>query len=336
MSVLVTTYQSGHLVILRHEKGALDIQFRRFPKPMGLALAPRRLALGTEMEILEFLNVPWKAPDLEPKGKHDAAYLLRTMHVTGTVSVHEMAWIAGEVWFVNTRFSCLCTRSAVYSFQPRWRPWFVSQLSPDDRCHLNGLCVVGDRVKYVTALGQTDTAGGWRANKRDGGILIDVDRQEIIARGLSMPHSPRWYRDRLWLLNSGTGGFGWIDLASGRFVPVAELPGFTRGLSFAGQFAFVGLSQVRETAEFGGIPIAERPESERICGVSVVDINTGKIAASLKFEDPVNEIFAVEVLPNVRYPEVVNDDRKILGSSVILPDDALADVPKSHLSSSSG
>src|SRR5579863_7160458 len=190
MSVLVTTYQAGRLVILRNDNGVLNTHFRLFPKPMGLALAPHRLALGTGMEIREFHNVPAVAPKLEPKGRHDAAFLPRTAHATGDVQIHEMAWIDGEVWFVNTAFSCLCTRSAIYSFQPQWRPWFISHLSPDDRCHLNGLCVIGGRVKYVTALGETNTAGGWRENKRDGGILIDVEQQQIIARGLSMPHSP--------------------------------------------------------------------------------------------------------------------------------------------------
>jgi uncharacterized protein (TIGR03032 family) len=323
MSVLVTTYQAGRLVILRNDAGVLNTHFRMFPKPMGLALAPNRLAVGAEMDIREFHNVPAVAPKLEPKGKHDVAFLPRTAHGTGDVQIHEMAWIDGEVWFVNTLFSCLCTRSAVFSFQPQWRPWFVSQLAPEDRCHLNGLCVVDGRVKYVTALGETDEAGGWRKNKRDGGILIDVDRQEIVAHKLSMPHSPRWYRDRLWLLDSGTGGFGWVDLTSGRFVPVADLPGFTRGLSFAGEFAFVGLSQVRESAVFSGIPIADRLESERSCGVWVVNIDTGEIAAWVKFEDAVQEIFAVEALAHARFPDVVIDDREILAGTFILPDDAL-------------
>jgi uncharacterized protein (TIGR03032 family) len=327
VSVLVTTYQAGRLVILRNDNDVLNTHFRLFPKPMGLALAPHRLALGAEMEIREFHNVPAVAPKLEPKGTHDVAFLPRTAHATGDVQIHEMAWIDGEVWFVNTLFSCLCTRSAIYSFQPQWRPWFISQLAPEDRCHLNGLCVVDGRVKYVTALGETDEAGGWRKNKRDGGILIDVEQQKIIARGLSMPHSPRWYRDRLWLLNSGSGGFGWIDPVNGRYTSVAELPGFTRGLSFAGQFAFIGLSQVRESAVFSGIPIAERPEAERSCGVWVVNIDTGEIAAWVKFEDAVQEIFAVEVLAQARFPDIVIDNREILAGSFILPDQALADVP---------
>ncbi|MFN0055665.1 MAG: TIGR03032 family protein [Planctomycetales bacterium] len=328
MSVLVTTYQAGRLVVLRNDQGVLNTHFRMFPKPMGLALAPNRLAIGTEMEIREFHNIPAVAPKLEPKGKHDVAFLPRTAHGTGDVQIHEMAWIDGEVWFVNTRFSCLCTRSAIYSFQPQWRPWFVSKLSPDDRCHLNGLCAINGQIRYVTALGETDGPGGWRENKRNGGILIDVQEQRIVARGLSMPHSPRWYRDRLWVLHSGTGGFGYIDPASGQYHSVAELPGFTRGLSFAGPLAFIGLSQVRETAVFSGIPIAERPESDRACGVWVVNIETGQSIAWVKFEDAVQEIFAVEVLPQARFPDIVIDDREILAGSFILPDEALADVPE--------
>lgn len=328
MSVLVTTYQAGRLVILRNDNGVLNTHFRPFQKPMGLALAPHRLALGCEMEIREFHSVPAVAPKLEPTSQHDMALLPRTTHATGDVQIHEMAWIDGEVWFVNTRFSCLCTRSAIYSFQPRWRPWFISQLAPEDRCHLNGLCVIDGKVKYVTALGETDEARGWRKNKRDGGILIDVARQAIVARGLSMPHSPRWYHGKLWLLNSGAGGLGFIDPATGRYESVVELPGFTRGLSFAGPLAFVGLSQVRESAMFSGIPIADRPQSERSCGVWVVNLKSKEIVAWVKFEDAVQEIFAVEVLRDAKFPDVVIDNREILASSFILPDQALADVPK--------
>ena len=176
-----------------------------------------------------------------------------------------MAWIGDDVWFVNTRFSCLCTRSHNYSFQPRWRPPFITELAPEDRCHLNGLCVIDDRIKYVSALGESNEPGGWRKNKRDGGLLMDVETNEVITRGLSMPHSPRWYRGRLWVLNSGEGGLGFIDPRTGRYESVAELPGFTRGFDFVGPLAFIGLSQVRESAIFSGIKIAERPMALSLC-----------------------------------------------------------------------
>ena len=182
--------------------------------------------------------------------------------------------------------------------------------------------------KWATALGETDTQGGWRENKKDGGILIDIENEKIVARGLSMPHSPRWYADRLWLLESGTGSFGHIDPATGKYTSLVELGGFTRGIDFAGNLAFIGLSQVRETATFSGIPITENmEEKERNCGVWVVDIRNGDIVAFVKFEDAVQEIFAVAVLPGARFPDLVNDDPKITGSSYVLPDEALRDVP---------
>jgi uncharacterized protein (TIGR03032 family) len=247
--------------------------------------------------------------------------------MTGDIQIHEMAWVGDELWFVNTSFSCLCTRSDGYSFRPRWRPPFITHLAPEDRCHLNGMAVVDGRVRYVTALGETNTRGGWRENKRNGGIVMDVTSNEIIARGLSMPHSPRWYNGQLWLLESGAGTIGTLDPSTGVYRAIAELPGYTRGLSFCGPLAFIGLSQVRESAVFSGIPLVDRLK-ERNCGVWVVNIQTGQIVAFVQFEDAVQEIFAVEVLPNMRYPDVINDNQELLAGSYVLPDDALADVPE--------
>ena len=137
--------------------------------------------------------------------------------------------------------------------------------------------MVDGRPRYVTALGETDAPAGWRANKARGGILMDVASGEVIRRGLSMPHSPRWYGGRLWVCESGAGTLGFVDPNTGRYEPIAEVPGFTRGLDFAGDLAFVGLSQVRESAVFSGIPITERlAAEERTCGVCVVDLATGR------------------------------------------------------------
>lgn len=353
-SLMVSTYQAGKLVLLRNDNGVLNTHFRVFNKPMGLAVSGGRLAIGTATSVQEYHNVPAAAAKVEPKGRHDSAWLPRRENVTGDVQIHEMAWVdrpvmsdtgpesenrqgsvqgreakPPELWFANTAFSCLAVRSDEYSFEPRWRPKFVSHLAPEDRCHLNGLAAVEGRVKYVTALGETNTPGGWRENKRDGGIVIDVDSNEIIARGLSMPHSPRWYQGKLWVLNSGTGGFGHVDLNSGRYEEIAQFPGFTRGLCFAGRLAFIGLSQVRESAVFSGIPLVERLEKEedRTCGVWVVDISTGEIVAFVKFEDAVQEIFAVELLGGMQYPDLVQDDPEVLAASYVLPDEALSDVP---------
>jgi len=202
---------------------------------------------------------------------------------------------------------------------PRWKPPFISALTSEDRCHLNGLCVIDDEPRYVTALGETDVAGGWRENKASGGILIDVETGETILRGLSMPHSPRWFDDRLWLLESGKGTISVADLDAGTVETVAELPGFTRGLLFAGGLAFVGLSQVRETATFGGLPLLDRLD-ERLCGVWAVNPESGQIAGFLRFEELVQEVFHVTLLPGVRYPEIAEEGSDAATSSFALPE----------------
>jgi uncharacterized protein (TIGR03032 family) len=190
--------------------------------------------------------------------------------------------------------------------------------------------MVEGHPRFVTALGETDEPAGWRANRASGGIVIDVASGEVITRGLSMPHSPRWYAGRLWVCESGAGTLGFIDPHTGKYVPIAEVPGFTRGLDFAGNLAFVGLSQVRESAVFSGIPITERlAEGERTCGVCAIDLATGQVVALLRFETAVQEVFAVTVLPGKRYPDLINDDEKLLENSFVVPVAALADVPAS-------
>jgi uncharacterized protein (TIGR03032 family) len=92
-----------------------------------------------------------------------------------------------------------------------------------------------------------------------------------------------------------------VDPATGGVTPVAEQPGFTRGLALHGSYAFVGLSKIRETSTFGGMPIAARRASLR-CGVGVIDLATGQTAAHLEFKAGVDEIFDVQVLPGVRLP----------------------------------
>jgi uncharacterized protein (TIGR03032 family) len=271
---------------------------------MGISWDGSRLAVGTRAHIWEYRNVPDVCEKLEPAPiEHDACLIPRRSHCTGDISVHDLAYADGELWAVATRFSCLVTFDDEHSFVPRWCPSFISSLAPEDRCHLNGIAVDDERVRFVTALGESDTAGGWRADKAKGGIVIDVESSETIAAGLSMPHSPRWHRDRLWLLESGEGSLATVDLDTGAVETVVALPGFTRGLALAGSLAFVGLSQVREATTFGGLPLTGRLE-ERCCGVWIVDLDTAGIIGFLRFEDVVQEIFDVALLPGLRFPEI--------------------------------
>jgi uncharacterized protein (TIGR03032 family) len=337
ISIAVSTYQAGFVVVLREENGTTNTHFRRFPRPMGMAWSNGRLAVGGAREVACWYNMPDVGSRVEAPATVDACYVPRRFQLTGDIDIHEMAWgraASGspvpststdeELWLINTRFSCLCTLHPDFSFVPRWRPKFVSGLSPQDRCHLNGLGLVDGMPKFATALGATDSPRGWRLTKASGGVLIDIPSSEIIAEGLSMPHSPRWYDGRLWLLESGDGSLGTVDLATGKYEAVCQLDGFTRGLDFCGPFAFVGISQVRESAIFSGIPITERLE-ERLCGMSVVDLRIGKEVAFVRFQDAVQEVFAVQVLPH-RYPELLLTGDEIVENTYALPEDWLREV----------
>ena len=194
---------------------------RPFRNPMGMAVDKGRLAIGSTTQIFMFQDALPRGPRRQSPGRPDACFLPRWSTVTGNIFVHELAWAVAELWIVNARFSCLCTLDNTYSFMPRWRPPFVSALAPEDRCHLNGLCVVNGRPKYVTAHGQSDEPGGWRDGKSQGGVLIDVESDEIVLRGLAMPHSPRFYDGKLWVLDSGRGSIGFVDTSS-RYQMVAD------------------------------------------------------------------------------------------------------------------
>jgi uncharacterized protein (TIGR03032 family) len=326
VSIAVSTYQAGKFIFLREDKGELNTHFRVFEKPMGIALQQGRLCVGTKNRVHEYHNVPAVADKLSTDIHHDAVFVPRQDHVTGDVDIHEMAFDdQGELWFVNTRFSCLSTLDLFHSFTPRWRPPFISGFAPEDRCHLNGLGMRDGKPRYVTMLGETDSKGGWRENKRDGGLLMDINNNRVITAGLSMPHSPRWHDNQLWVLESGKGSLCKVDEATGAIETVATMPGFTRGMDIHNGFAFIGLSQVRESASFSGLPLTEQ-EEELMCGVWVVELATGKTVAFLRFEGTVQEIFAIQVLPQTRFPELLEKDDPLVNQTYVLPDESLKDV----------
>src|SRR5271167_2493886 len=57
-SLLVTTYQAGKLVMVRDEGDHLNTHFRAFQAPMGMALSGDWLAIGTKIQVWEYVDVP--------------------------------------------------------------------------------------------------------------------------------------------------------------------------------------------------------------------------------------------------------------------------------------
>ncbi len=317
-ALLVSTYQANKLIAIRATGDGLSTLVRSFDRPMGMAADERQLTIGTRKEVWFLRNAPDIAVQVEPAGTFDACYLPRSSHVTGDIGVHEIAWVGNALWLVNTRFSCLCTLDPDYSFVPRWQPPFITSLVAEDRCHMNGLSIVNGRPCYVTALGSSDTRDGWRREKADEGCIIDVASGAFVARGLCMPHSPRWANDRLWVLESGTGSVMRVDPTNGLRETVAQLPGFARGMAITGRYAFIGLSKIRPTSAMDGVPLAKCRE-ELKCGIVAVDLCTGKTVAVLEFQTAVEEIFDVQLLSGVKFPEVYGFQKESLNHTFVIP-----------------
>lgn len=317
LSLAFTTYQAGKLFFigLQSPEGTLSVFERTIERCMGLYAQGSSLYLSSLYQLWRFENA------LEPGQSHngyDCVYVPQVAYVTGDLDIHDIAVARRspgrttegtcQPLFVNTLFSCLATTSETHSFVPLWRPPFISRLAAEDRCHLNGVAVRDRLPVYVTAVSQSDLVEGWREKRRDGGCVIDVVANECVLTGLSMPHSPRWYQDQLWLLNSGTGEFGRINLNSAQFEPIAFCPGYLRGLAFQGDFAIVGLSKPRQNKTFSGLELDERlrdKAAEPRCGLLVIDLRSGDIVHSLRIEGIVEELYDVVVLPSIRCPMAI-------------------------------
>ena len=280
----------------------LNTHFRNLNKPMGCAIDGGKLAIGCSVDIWEFHNVPAVCAKLDASDDYPSTRPTTTRascpaaHCTGDVQIHEMAYGDGELMFVNTAFSCLAKRSEENSFEPVWRPNWINQFAPGDNCHLNGLAVRDGQVKYVTALGETNEPGGWRENKRDGGLLIDVDSKKIIARGLSMPHSPRWYNGKLWVLESGEGTIGTVDIQLANTKQSPSSPASRGDSASWGRWRSWGCRRCASRPSSAASPGRAAKGSRRThCGVWVLNIETGQTLGFCRFEEGVQEIFAVEV-----------------------------------------
>jgi uncharacterized protein (TIGR03032 family) len=304
VSIALTTYHSNRLFLVGIKpNGRLSVLNRLFERAMGLAAAGDRLLLATRYQLWQFENVLKPG---EREGDYDRLYKPHLAWTTGDVDVHDLVFADdGAPLFVNSLFSCLATVDSRHSFRPLWQPPWISKLAPEDRCHLNGLALENGRPRYTTAVAATDVAAAWREKRRDGGVVVEIDSGEIVARGLSMPHSPRMKNGELWLVNSGTGELGVIDARDGSFEPVCFCPGYLRGLAFAGEYALVGLSQCREERTFSGLALDDKLRekgTEARCGLAVVDTRTGALAHWLDFAGTVRELYDVQVLPGARCP----------------------------------
>ncbi len=305
-SLLFTTYQAGKLFLVGVKEGKLSIFERTFPRCMGLCLHEKSLYMSSLYQMWRFEDALLSGQKYQ---EYDAVYVPQMSYITGDIDIHDIAVDKnGDLIFVNTLFSCLAKASLTHSFKPIWKPSFITKIAAEDRCHLNGLAMENGEPRYVTCVAQTDVHEGWRDHRHDGGSVIDVKTGEIVCTGLSMPHSPRMHQGKLWLLESGSGYFGYVDLEKGQFERVVFCPGYPRGLSFVNDFAVVGSSKCRQNGTFSGLELDTNLIDKKVearSGLYVIDLRTGDIVHSLRMEGVVEELYDVMILENHLCPMAI-------------------------------
>ncbi len=374
ISLAFTSYQAGRLMLVRSDGEALDINFKSFHRPMGLAATENGLTLGTFTEIinfqredglLEMIKQPLTkiendvtAPRIKPKEidekadstdnevdaekieapneqfeltpeqlekreqalqkqkeyqeklyapvdqRVDACFITRSAHYSGMINIHDIDWGDEGLWAVNSSFSCLCTLEPDYSFVPRWKPHFISELVAEDRCHLNGMTLKDGKPAYVTTFSKFDQVGMWRKGDKFDGTLMDVATNRILVDGLAMPHSPRWYKDSVYFCNSGYGLVCRYHPQTKQTETIAEVPGFTRGVDFYGPIMFVGLSKVREADVTRPAPLAQK-HKKTYSGIWLFNLDDNTEIGHIKFTGNVDQIYDIAVIPDCSFPELI-------------------------------
>ena len=309
-SLAITTYQVGKVIFFGVDKDKKFWSFNRnIGRCLGMVTDPdsQGFWVSSDVQFYRFESI-LKQDEVGPAGS-DAYYAPRMSYFTGDLDIHDVGLDKdGQPIFVNTLFNCLARPSATKSFEAIWSPSFISRLAAEDRCHLNGLAMVDGEPGFVTAVSESDIFNGWRGHRQDGGVVINVTTNEIVCRGLSMPHSPRWHEGRLWLHNSGQGEFGYVDFKKGEFVPVAFCPGYLRGLDFINGHAVVGLSLPRDNKTFSGLALNERLKEQKIepiAGLYFINLKSGDVVHSITFKGIVTEMYDVNVIKNIKQPSAI-------------------------------
>jgi len=303
-SLVLSTYQAGKLIFISSDGENVKLLPRNMDQPMGLSLQGNKLAVACMHDIFVLAHdVRLAAEYPRQPGMYDTMFMPRQQFYSGTLHMHDIGWQGDHLIAVNTLFSCLCRVDGEYSFTPVWKPPFITELAPEDRCHLNGMAMVDGQPKYVSAFGATNNKDDWREKKYEAGIIMDVDSGEIIAGGLPMPHTPRVFDGELYVLFSATGELAHIDVKTGRYEVVKKFDGYVRGMDKIGDYLFVCMSKIRKSHTFNDSEYAKKRDYQ--AGFEMIHLPTGGGISQLKFMRSCDEIYDICVLPGLKLPGIV-------------------------------
>jgi len=317
-SLVISTYQAGKVIIVSSLDGEhIRLYGKNFSRPMGLCISGSKLAVASSQQLNVFSSSREMAFKYPKKPKfYDGMFFPQVTYHTGKADIHEIEWGNEELWCVNTAFSCLSVMDDVNHFKAKWKPHFITELSPDDKCHLNGMAMLDGEPKVVSLLGMADEKKGWKPNMLEGGLLMDVPSNTVIADSLPIPHSPKYDEGKLSFLLSGTGKIMQLDQATNEMKEIASANAFLRGMDIYKDMILVGKSGLRKDSSMYdklSFPKEGKP------GVGIFNKNSGEEIAQINFLQRVEEIFDVKVMPGLIRPVIVDDTEELSAQGFKLP-----------------
>ncbi len=320
INLVLSTYQAGKVIFIAATSDTKLSQTPvNFKKPMGIASGKNILGIASIDRVEVFTNHPGLAKTYPGRPDHfDTMFFPRTTYHTGMLDLHDLHWTPKGLIAVNTRYSCICRFDYRYNFTPIWHPNFISKLIPEDRCHLNGLAMQSGIPKYVTALGKGNEKESWRNGIERNGVLIDIDSNEILLEDLCMPHSPRIHNGSIYLLESGNGNLVRYNLMTRKKEFVCYLSGFSRGLAIKENYAFIGMSKIREESKTAKVlPVSKLAQES---GIVVVDLQTNSIVGTIKYEGGIEEIYDLQIIQNTAKTALITNTNKTANLASASPD----------------
>ena len=294
-SLLVSTYQSGRVIVGARRRNGLNTHFRPFQVPMGMAARPGELAVGTKAQVQRFQNQPALSARLEPPGVHDACFVPRSSprhrrHPHPRHGVRRRRALGGQhpllvPVHLHRRLQLRAALAAAVRHRARRRGPLPPQRPGGGR-----------RASPATSppSAPPTPTSGWRDGQDDRGRAA----RRPVGRGRRAAASACRTRRAGTTAGSGCSSRATAPSASstsssGRFEEVAGCPGSPAAWPSPGPTPSSASPRCAR-ALFEGIPL-KAEGVERSCGVWVIDLRTGTIAAFLRFEGIVQELFEVLV-----------------------------------------
>jgi uncharacterized protein (TIGR03032 family) len=307
VTILVTREYEHLLMAMSVKDHRPVISYMPVPHPSGLAVdrAHDLLYLASTRNPNQVFDLApvrrlMERSDVGPESL-DARPLVptRSRFFPGSLYLHDLALIEDELYANAVGQNAVVRLPRSGGFERRWWPRCIETpagaIFDRNLIQLNSIAA-GASIENSFFSASTDTISHRRPGHRNfavdqRGVIFNGATREVMARGLTRPHSARLADGTLWVDNSGYGEFGRVE--DGRFEVVAKLPGWTRGLCFKERIAFVGTSRVipRFRQYAPGLDV-----ESSVCGVHAVDTVSGRTVGSITW--PLgNQIFAVEWMP---------------------------------------